>query len=923
MDVRKVKMNKLNMKFPSSYARFSLLGGLFVLGGLFILLATPVLAQRGEPSWDEPVNLSRSGGADVPSFFIDNEGINHIFWTDSIEGYIYQSGELSDLSTPEVIRVPFTFPRYQLPSEQDLGEEFIPYKPQFNVGTQEIHAFWRDIDNAIRYSRTTTDTINLGIEGWSETFFLVPDSVVDLESGIDENGRLHLFYIQTNSTETLVPGLYHQFSDDAGRVWSEPGLIYSSTYFRDIEPTETQMSIDFAGPSSVFITWDDRTIEQLFFANSTDGGETWQTPQVIEKREATDPTLSISSSNISVKAISNDEVHLMWLNGDTDDFLRCNVLHQWTEDGGRNWTEPEHIFESGGGSCPAQPNMVFARTGLLLAMNISDGVGYLQAFDGERWSDANPQLYLGTLQDPLTFRDIGIGCHEFYVSDENEMVVLGCGDGNERDIWLLKRPLGELSDWFRLFEATPIWSEPVSLISSQIYLLPGDVVAGADGRLHTFWSQSNDVVAIRRLEEVTTEVGPDIYYARLNGGQWGAPRPIISSPIGKADQLAAAADESGGLFVAWSSGKDGGIYMSRSNADRASSGTEWTDPVLLPAPQTTGSWPDILVDGSSIYVAFTIPLNEDRGIYITKSTDGGNSWSDPSLVFNGESEGWQQVGRPRLARTLDGELHLTWTRDVPTSNSTLALVYANSSDDGQTWSAPEIITDETVVWSDLVGIGTRTVHRTWQALSDNRVLLWHQVSFDSGLTWSQPIRVSNPAMDSGPAALVLGVNQTPHLLQLAQTIEEAELFLLEWFWDGEKWEPSEQLELSEATLGADDLAAVRLPDNQLGVLYGTLILDPETTDIEDNILYTSRQLDETAVDATPLPTLTPTAQPTSTPSPAPTIAPTATRNLNDPPNINGNANQGSSPNGILVGLLPAFAIVGVVFVAGFWWSRRS
>ncbi|MEM7331071.1 MAG: exo-alpha-sialidase [Chloroflexota bacterium] len=915
-------MSKISLNFRNPFLRVATVGGFLLFWVLAILVASPVLAQRGEPSWDEPINLSQSGTANAPNFFVDNEGVTHVFWVDSIDGTLYQSGELNNLSDPQVLRVPFSFPRFELPSEQDLGEEFTVYQPQFSTTDEEIHAYWIDGDGAIRYSRTTTGTIGLSFEGWSETFFLVTDSVVNMESGIDENGRFHLFYLQTSTTELLMPGIYHQFSDDAGRVWSDPNLIYGSTYFRDIEPDSTQMSVDYAG-SSVFLTWDDRTIEQLLFVNSTNGGETWQSPQIIEQREATDPPASLSSSNLSVLAVDENELHLIWLNGDTDDFLRCNVNHQWSDDGGRNWSTADHIFDSGGGSCPAQPRLVLAETGLILAMNIDDGVGYLQAFDGERWSDPNPQLYLGTLQDPLTFRDVGIGCHQFYVSTENELVVLGCGDGNERDIWLLTRPLGELSDWFRLFEATPVWSEPVSLISSQIYLLPGEVVAGADGRIHTFWSQSDDVVAIRRLEEVTTEVGPDIYYARLNGGQWGAPRPILSSPIGKADQLAAAADESGRLFVAWSSGKDGGIYMSRSNADRASSATEWVDPILLPAPQTTGSWPDILVDGTTIYVAYTIPLNEDRGIYLTKSTDGGNNWSDPALVFDGELEEWQQVGRPRLARTLDGQLHITWTRDVPTSNSTLALVYANSDDDGQTWTAPEVITEETVVWSDIVGIGTRTVHRAWQALSDNRVLLWHQVSFDNGRTWGQPVRVSNPAMDSGPAVLVLGVNQTPHLLQLAQTVE-AELFLLEWFWDGADWVPSEELELSETMIGADNLAAVRLSDNQLGVLYGTLILDPETTDIEDNIIYTSRVLDETAVEATPLPTLTPTAPPTATPTVEPTIAPTATVDLNPTPGAGGgNNNQGNSPNGILVGVLPAVAIVSVVFVFGFWWTRRS
>lgn len=896
--------------------------GVFILACL-VGMVFPVMAQRGESGWDTPLNLSQSGGADTPSVAVDGAGISHIFWADEISGYIYRSGEIDALSEPQVVRVPFTFPRFLLPTQLDIGDEYLFYEPQFVFSGEQFHTFWLDADGAIRYSRVLPENMANGQEGWSETFFLADENVIALQSAVDENGRLHLLYIQTTTSDILQPGLYHRASDDGGVNWTDPALLYASNYYRETDPDETQITVQTAG-SSIFVTWDDRTLEQLFFIASEDGGETWDERQIIERREPTDPSESLSSSNLTVLAISEDDIHLSWLAGDPDDFTRCHVLHQYSENGGNSWSEINTVYASSGGTCPAAPKLLEAQTGLIVIMNVDDGVGYLQAWDGTQWTEPDPQLYLGTLQDPLTFRDVELGCYKVFVTAENELRVIACGSGNDRDIWLLQRPLGELSDWFRLFEATPVWSAPVSLISSQVYLLPGDVVAGADGRLHTFWSQSDDVVAVRRLEEITTEVGPDIYYARLNGGEWGAPRPILSSPIGKADQLAAAANDRGQLFIVWSSGKDGGIYMSRSNAERASSATEWIDPILLPAPQTTGSWPDILVEDNVIYVAYTIPLNEDRGIYLTRSDDGGNSWADPVQLFNGEAESWQLVGRPKLARTSNGELHVTWTRDVPTSNSTLALVYARSTDDGQSWSSPETVTEETVIWSDIVGIGTRTVHRSWQALSDSRVLLWHQVSFDSGLTWSQPVRVSNPAMDSGPAALVLGVNDTPHLLQLAQTVE-AELFLLEWVWDGARWEPGEELELSETMIGADALSAVRLPENQLGVLYGTLLIDPETADLEDNLIYTSRVLDDAAIESTPIPTLTPTALPTATATAVPTMAPTATVDLNPTPGAGNQANTGSSggPNGILVGVIPAVIIVGIVFSIGLWWSRRG
>lgn len=891
---------------------------------LFLLvlgLTTPVIAQLNDSGWETPENLSQSGSAELPSYIQDASGTSHLFWQDTIGGASYQTGNIDNWSEPVLIRVPFTDPAFETSADLDVGEELSYFLPTLILRAGTIFSFWIDEDDALRQSRVLPENITAGSEGWSASVVLTPEGVVAFDVGLDENGRLHLVYIQSTVTDNSTSGLYHQFSDDGGAVWSSPTLLYGSNYFRDIDPTDAQVSLKVGSGSALFLTWDDRLLEQLFFASSSDGGESWSSPEVIDRREESDPTEGFSPANLKLLVVNNNEIHLSWVSGDDEDVNTCNTIHQFSLNGGASWSEPAVVL-SDSAQCAQAPALFQAHTGLVLLMTVVDNEGFLQAWDGERWTKPDPQPNLGKLQDPTTFRNVILGCRNIIVTDDNQLVVIGCGTGTGRDIWQVQRPLGELSDWFDLFEATPIWSDPVSIISSQSYLLPGDVVAGADGRIHAFFSQSDDVVAVRRLEEVTTEVGPQIFYARLNNGQWGAPRPIIESPTGKADQLVAAADERGRLFIAWSSGKDGGIYLSRSNAERASSATEWTEPVLLPAVQTTGSWPDILVEGNVIYVAYTIPLNEDRGIYITRSEDGGNSWSDPLQVFNGEDQGWQLVGRPKLARTLDGVLHITWTRDIPTSNSTLALVYAQSGDDGHSWTEPEVITEETVIWADIVGIGTRTVHRTWQALSDNRVLLWHQVSFDSGLTWDQPVRVSNPAMDSGPAAMVLTFNQSPHLLQLAQTIE-GELFLLEWTWDGARWQIGEELELSPTMFGADALSAVYLPENLLGVLYGSLIQDPETEGLEDNLLYTSRLLDETAVEATPLPTLTPTAEPSPTVSPTPAPSATPTISFAETPLANNSNTQNSRTNGILFGLIPAVAIVGIVFGAGLWWSRRT
>ena len=882
-----------------------------------------VSAQTNALAWNDPVNISQSDGAIDPSFVVDDTNVYHIFWQDIFEGMTYTRGNGTNWEVAQTVRIPFSAPAYGLPSDNP-DDDVTYYPPTLVPQTGLIHAFWQDVDGGLIYSRALSTNMTGGSASWTAPVPLARP-IGALAAVVDGTQRLHLTYIRSDNDPGRPAGVYHQFSDDQGQSWSTPTLLYGSSYYRDISEVGTQISLATVGQNRLYVAWDNRRLDAVFTAVSTDGGATWSDPTLIDQRSPEDVDANEGPANIHIQPLDESNIHLSWHRGRPDVANACRVMHRWSADGGATWSDAAIVLEDTL-ACPTQTDFLVSQNNLLVLMSLVRGNGFLQAWNGEQWSRPEPQTVLADFRDPQTFRTVELGCQQTYVDTANQLFVVGCGTGSAQDIWTIKRPLGTLEDWFGLFAATPVWQAPVSLISSSVSLLPGDMVAGADGRIHAFWSQSSDIVEIRRLEEVTTEVGPDIYYSRYTDGQWGAPRPIITAPDGNAAQIATAADTNGGLYVAWSSGKEAGLFITRASAERASSVTEWIAPVLIPAPRTTGSWPDILITENRLLLAYTIPLNEDRGIYLVESADRGETWSEPVQIFDGEAAGWQVVGRPRLARTQNGQLHIMWTRDLPTSNSTLALVYATSADEGVTWSEPEAVTEDTVIWSDLVGVGTRTVHRAWQAISDNRVLLWHQVSFDNGISWSTPERVSDPAMDSGAASLVLGVNDTPYLLQLGQN-SNADLLLLEWAWDGARWEPGNPLQLGATSLGADALHAAFLPSGELGVIYGALVIDPATGDIEDNLLFTSRELDPLAIEATPLPTLTPTPQPTSTAVPTSTPTPEPTVQLppviNDDGNSVGPINTSSQSGGILIGVLPALLIVGIFFAAGFWLIRRN
>jgi hypothetical protein len=347
---------------------------------------------------------------------------------------------------------------------------------------------------------------------------------------------------------------------------------------------------------------------------------------------------------------------------------------------------------------------------------------------------------------------------------------------------------------------------------------------------------------------------------------------------------------------------------------------------LLPAPQLAVTISDILIDpAGTIYVVYAIPLNENRGIYLTKSTDGGQTWSDPVTAFDGVLAEWAMVERPRLSQTANGNLYLLWTHyGLPPNSAPLALYYARSDDGGDNWSEPELVAEGPVIWSGTRGLGERVVHRAWQQRNSEGATLWHQYSLDSGLTWSQPTLLI-PGFDKlvGPATFTVDSFDRLHLLQLTNET------LQHWIWDNDGWLAQEELKMDGLVLStAEALTAAIASDGSLAAIYMGQISDEASEQLQDTLFFASRPLDLPDTMPTPLPTLMPTPLPTATVTPTPGPLPTPTVVFSTELN-----NEQMSPlmpivgssrwGGLVVGLIPAALLVLLVFLVGIWLVRAG
>ena len=277
-----------------------------------------------------------------------------------------------------------------------------------------------------------------------------------------------------------------------------------------------------------------------------------------------------------------------------------------------------------------------------------------------------------------------------------------------------------------------------------------------------------------------------------------------------------------------------------------------------------------MIDGDDvIYISHAIPLNEERGIYFTKSEDGGETWMESILVFNAREAGWGMVDDPSLAITENGDLHIVWTRySLPTGEGPLGLYYAQSSDGGTTWSDSDLVVEGPVVWSEIVGTGANTVQRVWQQESSSGSTFWHEQSTDSGKTWERIAPVSVFGEIFGNPSLSSDVPGRLHLLIMVRNGVDSYL-LQHWVYDGQSWtaESSNGMQFASQT----DVNSLTSNFSQGGTLGVLLINSNSAAEVAEKyqLIYTNHLIEVPKIDQTP--TLEVTPIPVNTPTPVLTI----------------------------------------------------
>lgn len=775
-----------------------------VLTGSGITSTFSSAAQIDENRWTEPINLSQSGSTTDPKLIVDANGVVHAIWLDLNAGFIYSRLGDDGWSAPAFVDFPFNPANVEVMVAAGAFDIQPPLLITDSSGF--IHAFWQGALNALLYSRVVAPAI-ADPSAWLRPR-TIAESAADIDIEIDEGGRFHMVYARTIGVFGLPAGIYYRYSNDNGLNWTQGVPLYVSRYLQGLEFGDVNVNIGSLSneeENQLFVTWDNPRLRRVYLLRSIDRGGNWG-----EVTEVAGPKSASIETPYNIDVFARDNRVLLTWHSDLGGRTSCTHYYQTSVDGGNTWNEPMKMLERNL-SCPSGLQYLGDVGRRNIFWTELEGQVYLLAWDGEMWSEPQRQSNINQFTNPVTLQRILFGCEQGLLLPANQLLVIGCEEENNGDIWVTSRIIDSVEGWYSLEDNR---KPPVVAVADGLEIHAPAVATGENGMVHMIWPQ---VVPAEGLEPEEREA---FFYAEQDGEAWVLSGEVVASPKGKVSQPSLALDVNGKLYLVWSEGRVGDLYFSWASASKAAARAEWIEPKLLPSLRSVNSAPEITVnDFGVIFVVYAIPLNEDRGIYLTRSMDFGENWTEPVRLFDAMALGWDMVDYPHLAIAQNGELHVIWTRyPLLGASGSSGLYYSRSVDDGETWIEPQPVTDHNVQWSQLIVSG-RSLHRLWLESLKDASVLWHEVSRDNGVTWNRFTVLSGFGEQEDEFSLVSDGFGGLHLIQVAES--GVENWVLRYFsWDGERWSIQNETDLS-IPLNSEIVSsrAALLPDNRVGIFY--------------------------------------------------------------------------------------------------------
>ena len=197
-------------------------------------------------------------------------------------------------------------------------------------------------------------------------------------------------------------------------------------------------------------------------------------------------------------------------------------------------------------------------------------------------------------------------------------------------------------------------------------------------------------------------------------------------------------------------------------------GAHWSAPVSVTDDSTFGSHNfQALYAGHDgmLYASWLDGRMGKSTVFMTRSSDGGKTWSPNLRVSNGEA---CPCCRTTMASAPDGTLYLAWRRVFP--GNVRDIVVAKSTDHGASWQEPVRAHADDWVFDgcphagpSLQVDGAGHVHIAWWTGKQGAAGVWYARSDDAGRTFGTPVALG-VAEFSRPAHVQLALGGKDRLV---------------------------------------------------------------------------------------------------------------------------------------------------------------
>jgi len=273
------------------------------------------------------------------------------------------------------------------------------------------------------------------------------------------------------------------------------------------------------------------------------------------------------------------------------------------------------------------------------------------------------------------------------------------------------------------------------------------------------------------------------------GGTWGADVRLTDNPyISKTTynfERNIAADELGNVHAVFMDDRTGQvqIYYTRSTDN----GLSWSTETRLSATFMNQGAPSIATSGSNVFVVWHDFRNLNFDIYFRRSSNYGNSWSNPARLTSNPNHSQFPV----IAAS-DSDLHVVWIDNRDGNNE---IYYRSSGNNGQSWGREQLLSETPFdsFTPTITCFGT-VVYAFWVDTRDGNEEEYCRISTNRGKTWGAPKQLTNdPASSWAPSAVAQDAS-TLHLVWFDNRDNNTfGIYYLRSTDGGATWEPDTRL----------------------------------------------------------------------------------------------------------------------------------